>query len=110
MNNVDDGLIKIEELEKKYFLEILEVLTKKKKELSERFNSHLGIKRDTSRISYKTNLVDAGAERVLMSILCRENPNWDINSSPISADLLFELPDALINIDAKKTNRKKKIK
>lgn len=104
MNDLEE----IEKIEKKYFLEILEVLTKNKKELVERFNSHLEIKRETQRISYKKNLVDAGTERVLMSILCREKPNWDINSSPISADLLFELPDALINIDAKTYKNKQK--
>lgn len=92
---------KLEELEKKYFLEIKEVLEKNKANIVDRFNSRLSIVRDTAGISYKLNEVDAGAERVLMYFLSREKTDWKINSSPISSDVLFETVDALINIDAK---------
>lgn len=91
----------IEELEKKYFLELKEMLINKKKELVDRFNSRLDIKRDTEGISYKENEVEAGAERVLISLICRQKLTWQVNSSPISSNLLFELPNAIMNIDAK---------
>ena len=91
----------IEALEKKYFLELKQVLSDKSEELVERFDSRLLIARDTEGISYKENEVDIGAERILMSIICRNKPFWTVNSSPVSSDLLFDLPDALLNIDAK---------
>lgn len=91
----------IEELEKKYFLELKEILTKRKEELIDRFNSRLAIRRDTQGISYKENEVEAGAERVLAALICREKLDWQTNSSPISSNLLFELPNAIMNVDAK---------
>lgn len=91
----------LEELEKKYFLEIKGILEKSLEKLVDRFNSRLAIIRDTAGLSYKLNEVDAGAERVLLAIICREKPDWEVNSSPISSDALFETEDVLINIDAK---------
>jgi len=99
MNN--NELQKIEELEKKYFLELKELLEDKKEELKKGFDSRLHIRRDTEGISYNENEVAAGAERVLMALICRNKPDWEVNSSPISSNLLFELPNTIINIDAK---------
>lgn len=91
----------LEELEKKYFLELKKVLDKNKNKLVDRFNSRLSIIRDIAGISYKLNEVDAGAERVLLAIISKEKTTWKVNSSPISSDALFETGDALLNIDAK---------
>ncbi len=91
----------IEELEKKYFLELKKLLEQNKNELKKGFNSRLSIKRDTEGLSYSENEVAVGAERVLSSIILRNKSNWEVNSSPISSNLLFELPNAMINIDAK---------
>jgi len=100
--------IKLEELEKRYFLELKTLLKNNKQELKRGFDSRLNIKRDTEGISYKENEVEAGAERVLMVLICRGKLNWQINSSPISSNLLFELPDAMMNIDAKTYKEKAK--
>lgn len=104
----NDNLKKIEKLEKKYFLELKEILNNNKKSLVDGFNSRLSIKRDTEGISYQENEVAAGAERILMALICREKLNWQVNSSPISSNLLFELPDVMINIDAKTYKEKAK--
>jgi len=90
----------VEELEKQYFNEIKNILTKNIKELEEGFNSKENIKRDYSNLGYKENDVEKGAERVLQSIISK-NTDWQVNSAPISSDLFFETKDAMINIDAK---------
>lgn len=43
-----------------------------------------------------------------MNLICRGKQNWQVNSSPISSNLLFELPDAMINIDAKTYKEKQR--
>lgn len=105
---MNKDLVKIEELEKKYFLELKKLLEENKKELKKGFDSRLSIRRDTEGISYSENEVAVGAERVLMAIICRNKANWEVNSSPISSNLLFELPNAMINIDAKTYKEKQK--
>ena len=90
----------IEELEKKYFKKLKEILIQNIKELEQGFNSKENIKRDYSNLGYKENDVEKGAERVLQSIISK-NTNWDVNSAPISSDLLFETEEVMINIDAK---------
>lgn len=90
----------IEDLEKTYFKIIYGILKINVKEVEEGFNSKENIKRDYANLGYKENDVEKGAERVLQSILAK-NTKWDVNSAPISSDLLFETKDAMINIDAK---------
>ncbi len=91
----------IENLEKKYFVELGNLLMENRDELKKGFNSRLAIRRDTEGISYNENEVAVGSERVLSSIILRNKNDWEVNSSPISSNLLFELPDAMMNIDAK---------
>jgi len=90
----------IEGLEKKYFEKIKTILINHKTALIKGFNSKDAIKRDYANLGYKENDVEKGAERVLQSLLSKQT-NWDVNSAPISSDLLFETNDAMINIDAK---------
>ncbi len=91
---------KIEKLEKEFFEKIKEILLENKTELVKGFNSKENIKRDYSNLGYKENDVEKGAERVIQSIICK-NTDWEVNSAPISSDLLFETAEAMINIDAK---------
>ena len=97
----NNNLKKIEILEKKYFLELGKILKNNRRSLVNGFNSRLSIRRDTEGISYQENEVAAGAERILMALICRKKLDWQVNSSPISSNLLFELPNAMVNIDAK---------
>lgn len=93
-------LKEIEELEKKYFEKLKQILIQNIKELEQGFNSKENIKRDYANLGYKENDVEKGAERVLQSIISK-NTGWNVNSAPISSDLLFETKEAMINIDAK---------
>ncbi len=97
----------IEELEKKYFEKLKQMLIQNLKELEQGFNSKENIKRDYSNLGYKENDVEKGAERVLQSIISK-NTDWKVNSAPISSDLLFETKEAMINIDAKTYKEKHK--
>jgi len=90
----------IEELEKKYFEKLKQILIQNIKELEKGFNSKENIKRDYDNLGYKENDIETGAERVLQSIISK-NTDWEVNSAPISSDLLFETKEAMINIDAK---------
>lgn len=92
--------VDIENKEKEYFNRIYGILKTHIKEVEDGFNSKENIKRDYANLGYKENDVEKGAERVLQSVLAKYT-NWDVNSAPISSDLLFETKDAMINIDAK---------
>ena len=90
----------IEELEKEYFAILQKILRENITELESGFNSKENIKRDYSNLGYKENDVEKGAERVLQDIISK-SIDWNVNSAPISSDLLFETKNAMINIDAK---------
>jgi len=98
----------IELLEKKYLDEIYFFMNKNITWLLERLKSKNEIKKDwlnvfkiTSRKNYKNpSELNIGAERVIHNLFGRCK-SFNVNSSPIGSDLMFETQDSFINLEVK---------
>ena len=93
---------KIENLEYKYLKKIHSILNSNIDNMIKNLHSMNKIK----LFWYDKNDAgfDAGAERVIYSILQRASDLGEPNSSPIAADLFFENLDSFIHIDLKTNN------
>lgn len=93
---------KIENLEYKYLKKIHSILNGNIDNMIKNLHSMNKIKLfwyDKNDAGY-----DAGAERIIYSILQRASDLGEPNSSPIAADLFFENLDSFIHIDLKTNN------
>jgi len=90
----------IEELEKKYFNVLVDLISKNLGRILTQISSQKLYKNLTE--TQKANLIDHSVENILEQIIAT-NLNWSIASLPVSADSCYECGDAVIHLDAKTT-------
>lgn len=98
----------IEIIEKKYLEKIFLIFSTNISWFLNRLKSRNEIKKDwlqifktTSRVAYnKATELDKGAERVIQNLFGKDS-SFEINSSPIGSDLMFETSDAFIHLEVK---------
>ena len=94
----------IEELEKKYYLEILSLLRSNEeyiKEMFLKFRERYKFSKDTGMHYGKENPLDIAMQELVRSILYRQKPEWEPFMLAIASDTAFVVPDAILQTDVK---------
>ena len=96
--------IEIEELEKKYYLEILDLLKKNEKyikEMFQTFRERYKFSKDSEMHYGKENPLDIAMQELVRSILYRQKPEWSPFMLAIASDTAFVTEDAILQTDVK---------
>ena len=96
--------LELEELEKKYFLILFDILLNNHEYIIERLNSKDNTKRywinKLKEDIRKQPIIKNGTERITESIIAR-NVDWEVSAIPVGSDLCYENKEAIIHIDDK---------
>ena len=96
--------IEIEELEKKYYLEILDLLKKNEKyikEMFQTFRERYKFSKASGMHYGKENPLDIAMQELVRSILYRQKPEWSPFMLAIASDTAFVTEDAILQTDVK---------
>ena len=96
--------IEIEELEKKYYLEILDLLKKNEKyikEMFQTFRERYKFSKASGMHYGKENPLDIAMQELVRSILYRQKPEWLPFMLAIASDTAFVTEDAILQTDVK---------
>lgn len=94
----------LEELEMKYFEEIVSIFKKHQDYIQKRLQSRDRFRDDwADKIKEdirKQPVVRVGTERITETLLARKT-SWEVSSIPVGSDLCYETEDAIVHIDDK---------